>query len=194
MRLDAATLYRLCREGNEEAWQTLQTWCRIRASKMMPGEADDVSQNVVLKLLEGGLDRLRDPRAFLGYVRRAVDNEIHSRLRVAGRTLSLDQPLASDGDGELTPGHAMAGGSPSPEGQAGARLAMLQLLEVFEQLPAYCEGVMKLYLRYRMGLVESYKEMATLLKVSVNTLGVQIKRCLDQLRQLPVFAGMFEGS
>ncbi len=193
---EAAKIHELCLAGDDRAWRKLYTWCRDLAAAKLPSEAEDAAQQVCLKLLSGGLEALREPKAFLGYVRRAVTNEVISRLRKSGREVSLDQPLAG-GDDEDGPGllDIMDTGCHTPEDQAGARLALESLAGLITELPAYCEGVMGVYIRYRMGLLHSYKEMADVLDVPVNTISVQIKRCLERLRALPGFdrlAGMME--
>lgn len=191
VRLEAAALHELCMAGNDLAWRNLFTWCRNKAAKMLPAEAEGVAQQVCLKLLEGGLQRVQNPKAFLGYVSRAVSNEVVNRLRARKGDLSLDQPTAmSDGEG-LDLAQRLDGQADAPDEQAMARLMLAKLGQAMDQLPEYCRGVMRLYVHYRMGLVTSYKEMAGLLQVSVNTLGVQIKRCLDQLRRLPEFVELF---
>jgi len=191
VKLDAAALHELCMAGNDLAWRSLFTWCRNKAAKTLPAEAEGVAQQVCLKLLEGGLERVRNPKAFLGYVSRAVSNEVVNRLRARKGNLSLDQPTTM-GDGEgLELGQRLDGHAAAPDEQAAARLLLGRLGQCLEELPDYCRGVMALYVRYRMGLVSSYKEMAGELQVSVNTLGVQIKRCLDQLRRLPEFVEQF---
>lgn len=188
VKLEAADLHRRCLKGDEDAWRSLFGWCLVKAAKTLPQEAESVAQQVCLKLLEGGLERVQNPKAFLGYVSRATTNEVINRLRARRGNLSLDQPLSGTDDETLLLGHTVADESDLPEEQAAARLLLRRLNGALDELPAYCGGVMRQYVRYRMGLVESYKEMAKLLGVSVNTLGVQIKRCLDQLRALPVFA------
>lgn len=193
---EAAKLHEQCLAGDDRAWGKLYTWCRDLAAAKLPREAEDAAQQVCLKLLNGGLEALREPKAFLGYVRRAVTNEVISRLRKTGREVSLDQPLGGygedDGPGLLD---VMETGCHTPESQAGARLALEKLAGLIAELPVYCEGVMGVYIRYRMGLLHSYKEMADVLDVPVNTISVQIKRCLDRLRTLSGFdhlAGMLE--
>lgn len=191
VRLEAAVLHERCMAGNDLAWRSLFTWCRNKASKVLPAEAEGVAQQVCLKLLEGGLERVRNPKAFLGYVSRAVSNEVINRLRARKGNLSLDQPIAM-GDGEgLELGQRLDGHADAPDEQAAARLMLGRLGQCLDELPEYCRAVMTLYVHYRMGLVASYKEMAAELKVSVNTLGVQIKRCLDGLRRLPEFIEQF---
>lgn len=190
VKLEAATLYHLCRKGNEEAWRVLFTWCRNRAARMLPQQAEGVAQQVCLRMLEGAMERVQNPKAFLGYVKRAVSNEVINRLRASRGELSLDQPLKGREDDRLELGHTVASQESAPEERTAARLMLARLGAALDQLPDYCRGVMRIYVRYRMGLVESYKEMAQTLGVSVNTLGVQIKRCLDHLRQMPEFAEM----
>jgi RNA polymerase sigma factor (sigma-70 family) len=193
VKLEAADLHRRCLKGEEQAWRALYGWCLSKAAKTLPQEAEAVAQQVCLKLLEGGLERVQNPKAFLGYVSRATTNEIINRLRARKGNLSLDQPLSGNDDETLLLGHTVADESDPPEEQAAARLMLSRMSAALSELPAYCRGVMKEYVRYRMGLVESYKEMAGILGVSVNTLGVQIKRCLDQLRTLPAFMELQAG-
>ena len=184
VRYDAETLYRLCQGGDDEAWRALYSWCRLKALRILAEEADDVAQQVCLNMLEGGLDKLRNPKAFLGYAGRSVRNEVANRLRSRSRLVSINQP-ASRQDGEAREMvDAMPANETGPDRTAVSRIALEELLELFTELPSYCERVMSLYLRYLMGLAESYQEMADLLDVGINTLSVQIKRCLDKLKGL----------
>ena len=187
VRYDAETLYRLCQRGDEEAWRALYSWCRLKALRIMAEEADDVAQQVCLNMMEGGLDKLRNPKAFLGYTGRSVRNEVANRLRSRSRLVSINRP-ASSHDGEAREMvDAMPANESGPDQSAVSRIALEQLMEMFDELPDYCERVMSLYLRYLMGLAESYQEMADLLNVGINTLSVQIKRCLDKLKGLAGF-------
>jgi RNA polymerase sigma factor (sigma-70 family) len=186
-RIDAAELYRLCRNKDEDAWRVLFAWCLKKAKAKLPQQAEEIAQRVCLKMLDGGLDKIEDARKFLGYVRTTLNNQVIDYYRKEVRQVSLQgQP---DDEDEVS--GSLADRIPAPQAppdqRAEARLLLGKLAELISLLPEYCEGVMGLYIRYRLGLIQDYREMAGHLDVSINTLSVQIKRCLDKLRQLPEF-------
>jgi DNA-directed RNA polymerase specialized sigma24 family protein len=63
---------------------------------------------------------------------------------------------------------------------------------LMDDLPGYCKSVLGAYMEYRLGLLESYREIARRVGRPLNTVSVQIKRCLEQLRQVARRAGIME--
>lgn len=187
VRLDAAQLYRACRTGDEEAWRLLYSWCLKLARRRLPEQAEDLAQQVCLKLLDGAMERLRDPEALLGYARKTLDNLVKSHWRKAASIRAREReddrliPQASSS----RPGPADWG--PTPEDQAAARDLLVRLGDAIARLPGFCRQTMAQYLRYRLGLVPDYRRMAAVLDIPLGTLSARIKRCLEALRRMPEF-------
>jgi DNA-directed RNA polymerase specialized sigma24 family protein len=63
-----------------------------------------------------------------------------------------------------------------------------------DRLPAYCRAVLEAYMEYKLGLLASYREIAQRVGRPLNTISVQIKRCLEMVRQAAGRAGLLEPS
>ena len=185
-RIDSAALYELCQKRDEDGWRLLYTECLKRARYNGCQDAEDVAQEVCMKLLDK-MDSLKIPQAkFLAYARRMVSNEIITRYRRA--KVRSEVPL-DPGEDSLAQTekkehaeNALAGAL--PELNVMAWEALDRLAEVMPDLPPHCRNVVNLTIRYRVGLIESYKEMAAMLNISVGGLSGQINKCMKKLGQL----------
>ena len=193
--IDAANLYKLCLNRDEKAWRLLFSWCRKKASFKLPGEeAEDVAQVVCLNLLKGNIEKIEEPKAFLGYVGRMVFNETQNihRFRKTRAETSLEKPVFGDEGQGVGLGQMIPAPGSLPESQVAARQLLARLMEQINRLPEYCRGIMPQFIRYKMGLVKDHKEIAGILGRPHKTVSVQIKRCLDRLGSLPEFIGLLE--
>jgi RNA polymerase sigma-70 factor, ECF subfamily len=102
-------LVRKARDGDMEAFRRVWslTWPRMRrlAGHLCsdPGDADDLLQTSYVQCWKG-LAALRDPKAFLGWLRRIVVNRAHDRWRSRRPVESLDaEDAAEPVDGEPLP-------------------------------------------------------------------------------------------
>ena len=188
LTIKGSELYQRCQKKDEEAWAYLYSWCQKRASRKLPNLAEDVAQLVCVKLLDKGLDSVKNPKAFYGFMATAVDRAVIDALRKTGREVSLDNPISGDEAAGASFGDQMPGKEPAPDRQAAARKALSELSRAIEELPGYCSEVMPLYVRYKLGLEENYETMANRLGVPINTLSVQIRRCLQGLKKMPQFS------
>jgi RNA polymerase sigma factor (sigma-70 family) len=186
--ITGSELYKLCLDRDEEAWAYLFSWCLKRAKRKLPSQAEDVAQQVCIKMLGGGLKSVRNPKAFYGFMATAVDRAAIDAARKLGREVSLDNPLPGTGSAGSTFVDHMPAGTSDPDHQAAARVALERLADAITQLPEYCHRVVPLYIRYKMGLTASYETMADELGIPLNTLSVQIRRCLQGLRKMPEFS------
>lgn len=87
-------LYQMCLRGDEAAWAYLYNYVLsiARSPRFRLRETpEDIAQSIVCHLLEKGIDRLKDSRAFRAYVRRVSVNLIlDSFKRKVVYTQSLD--------------------------------------------------------------------------------------------------------
>ncbi len=188
LTIKGSELYERCQQREEQAWAYLFSWCQKRASRKLPNMAEDVAQLVCVKLLDKGLDSVKNPKAFYGFMATAVDRAVIDALRKTGREVSLDNPISGEDLAGASFGDQMPGKEPEPDQQAAARQALKELGRTIEELPGYCNKVMPLYIRYKLGLEENYETMAERLGVPINTLSVQIRRCLQGLKKMPQFS------
>ena len=189
LTIKGSELYKRCQNREEGAWAYLNSWCQKRAARKLPASlAEDIAQLVCVKLLDRGLESVMNPKAFYGFMATAVDRAVIDALRKTGREVSLDNPISGEDLAGASFGDQMPGNEPDPVRQAAARQALEDLTRAIRELPGYCNEVMPLYIRYKLGLEENYETMADRLGVPINTLSVQIRRCLQGLKKMPQFS------
>jgi RNA polymerase sigma factor (sigma-70 family) len=185
-RIESADLYDLCLKRDEEGWRLLYTECLKRARYNKCQDAEDVAQEVCMKLLDKMESLHIPPAKFLAYARRMVSNEIITRYRRARVRSEVPMEYGDDGmahtETKEIAENALAGAF--PELNVMAWEVLDRLAEVMEDLPPHCRKVVNLTVRYRVGLIESYKEMAAMLGISVGGLSGQINKCMKRLGQL----------
>ncbi len=189
-------LFLRCCEGDEEAWSVLYgyvlsitRWARWG----LDDAAEDVAQAVVLHLMERGLAMVRSADAFRSFVRRTTINRVLDHFRAGEvRLRHRGRPSVEDDRPEADPIVSYPDEGPTVESQAVSRHDLARWDPVLERLPGYCKGVLQAYMEYQLGLVESYREIAERLGRPLNTVSVQIKRCLEHFRQAALTAGLLE--
>jgi RNA polymerase sigma factor (sigma-70 family) len=176
-------LYQMCFRGDESAWGYLYNYVLkiTRSPRFRLRETpEDMAQSIICHLLDKGIDRLKDHRAFRAYVRRvSVNLIIDSFKKKILNTLSLD---AQDTDEKATPIEPVSG-KPGPEDVALGTGLVEILQKELKNLPEKCRGVLDLYIDYKMGQYKSYKALAEKVGKTIGTLSSQVKRCLDMLRK-----------
>ena len=190
-------LYLRCCQGDEEAWGYLYGYVLSVARWPqwgLSGSAEDVAQAVLVQLMEKGLAMVRSADAFRSFVKRATINRVHDhhraaevRLRHRGRPPGAeerpeDDPVAGRPDRR----------GPTVESKVLAGRDLARWSPLIEGLPDYCKGVIQAYMEYKLGLLESYREIAERLGRPLNTVSVQIKRCLEHFRRAALKAGLLE--
>lgn len=189
-------LFLRCCSGDEEAWRHLYGYVLsiARWPRWGLGEAaEDLAQTVLLSLMEKGLRMVRSADSFRGFVRRTTINRIldhyksgEVRFRHWGRDPDADEGTAPD------PMASYPDERPSPEVRVLIKQDLKRWGALLGSLPAYCTSVIQAYMEYRLGLLESYRDIARKVGRPVNTVSVQIKRCLEQFRLAAQKAGIFE--
>ncbi|MFQ5893449.1 MAG: RNA polymerase sigma factor [Nitrospinota bacterium] len=189
-------LYLRCCQGDEEAWSylygyvlSITRWARWGLGDV----AEDVAQAVVLHLMERGLAMVRSADAFRSFVRRTTINRVLDHYRSGEvRFRHRGRPPEAGDRPEADPVLSRPDAGPTVEAQAVSRHDLARWSPLLERLPGYCREVLQAYMEYRLGLVESYREIAERLGRPINTVSVQIKRCLEHFRQAAVQAGLVE--
>jgi len=182
-RLEDTKLFDLCEKGDEPAWAYLFSYVHgiTRWKRWNLGSnAEDIVQNVMLTLIEKGIRMVKDHKNFRAFVKRVTINKILDSYKTPETTALPDDDrhdYALKTIGKENPEH-----NASEKKMIHEEIVTLSL-KIIRELPQYCQELMKTYLDYQLGLVSSYQEIADTLKLSINTVSVQIKRCLDQLRR-----------
>ncbi len=189
-------LYLRCCQGEEEAWRYLYgyvlaiaRWTRWGLGTL----AEDMAQVVLVSLMERGLATVRSADSFRSFVKRTTVNRILDHFR-SGEVRFRHRPRASDesDSGSREPLRHYPDQGPAVDQQVAVRRDLARWMGLLEVLPGYCKGVLRAYMEYRLGLLESYRDIARQLGRPLNTVSVQIKRCLEQLRRAADQAGIVE--
>ena len=189
-------LFLRCCQGEEKAWEYLYGYVLsiTRWARWGLGDAaEDIAQAVLLSLMERGLSMVRSSDSFRSFVRRTTINRVLDhfkagdvRLRHRGRPAESDDPPKAD------PVVDCPDGGPGVEDRVLGRRDLERMRGLLEVLPGYCEGIIRAYMKYRLGLLESYQDIARHLGRPLNTVSVQIKRCLEHFRRAAARAGILE--
>jgi RNA polymerase sigma factor (sigma-70 family) len=174
-----AVLYRRCRAGDQAAWE--EVWSYVlgicRWGKWRLGDqAHDLASSAVTSLLDGGLKKVREPDRFRPFLKRVTVNRILDHLRrkrpdSASHDEWEQEPVE---DPDLRP---------SLEVEVMNRASVETVMEAIEDLGKKCNELLQVYLSFKIGLVESYREMEGLLGKKANILAVEFRRCLERLRR-----------
>ena len=189
-------LYLRCCQGDEEAWGYLFSYVLsiARWGKWGLGDrAEDIAQAVVLSLMERGLAKVRQADSFRSYVKRTTVNRVLDHFRSGEvRFRSRPRPLSGEDPSRAEPLRNVPDGGLAVDERAAIRRDLGRWKGLLDSLPSYCKSVLAAYMEYRLGLLESYREIAKRVGRPLNTVSVQIKRCLERLRQVARGAGLME--
>ena len=176
------------RSGDKQAWDALVeryaplVWSICRSWRISGADAEDVSQNVWLQLVDQ-LDRIREPAALPAWLATTTRRECWRVQRAAWVPHS---------------GGCMLDVEDIPDEQA--RMAEQEVLlaerhaalrEAFAHLPPGCQQLIAL-------LVEdppvSYADISAKLGIPVGSIGPSRARCLARLRRYPAIAALIDAS
>jgi len=163
-------LVHLAQAGNsaatEELFRRAARLAHARAARLLPGadEAADVAQEALVAAYRS-LPRLRDERAFVGWLRRIVDRSVVRGARRAA------------GCGVALPGEAAAT-EPSPQAAIESADAEAAVARALASLPPRSRLVMELF--YFDGL--TCREVAEFLEVSTDSVKASLHRSRERLR------------
>lgn len=172
------------RDGDREAWDQIVeryaplVWAICRRHRLGPIDADDVGQNVWLKLYEH-LGDIRNPAALPGWLARTTQNECLHNIRAAGRQ-GYPQPffeaeVTSDGEFEAV------------DEELDREQRRIALRQAFEQLRPLCRALLALLFSEER---PPYRLIGTRLNMKVGSIGPTRERCLDELRRSPALVAL----
>jgi len=170
------------RNGDQQAWDALVEryapliWSICRRHRLDNADAEDISQNVWLQLVNH-LDKIHDPAALPGWLVTVTRREC---LRILGATRP---PHAASNvtDPQTIPGQQ--DGTAEEELLAAERNAALR--EALGDLPPSGQQLILLLLQ---DPPLSYADISARLSVPVGSIGPTRRRCLDKLRRHPAIA------
>lgn len=178
-------LYGMCVAGDEGAWKYLYNYvnasigkiCNRRSWHLKDGH-DEMAQVVVVHLIEYGLEMVREKNKFRGFVITVTLNKIRDSFK-RPRMYSLDEPVRTK-EGE-TVVIDLPDTKPSLEERLWTNDVISIIDNAIEKLPKSCQKRVTEYLKYKLGIYDSYGELSAVLKEPVPTISSSITRCLKIL-------------
>ena len=180
-QIGSGDLYAMCLRGEESAWTYVYNYAlRVARDKRWRFlEPDDDAQEVVVRLLSGGIDQVENGDAFRGYLRKITVNCILDRLKKKRLpTLSIHATPDSDEGG----GIELPSTQPGPEDLLSGAALQRALDSAMNGLSDRCREVVNSYLDYKMGRFDNLTALAQTYGVVIGTFSSWVTRCLDQLR------------
>jgi RNA polymerase sigma factor (sigma-70 family) len=185
MRDDRSVIHLVTRAtaGHQQAWNTLVeryaplVWAICRRYRLGHADAEDVSQNVWLRLVDQ-LGNLRDPAAVAGWLATTTQRECTRVLRTAQRPALRqlsDATTIPDAQGTIA----------EEELLTAERHAALR--EAFTGLPPCCQRLIALLLE---DPPVPYAQISATLGIPVGSIGPHRRRSIDKLRRHPAIAAL----
>ncbi len=179
------TLVNRAAGGDQAAWNELVdryaplVWSICNRYRLNRSDIDDVFQNTWLLLVEH-IGKLREPAALPGWLATTAQRECLHHLHAARRRY---EHAAAQAGQQALPGDSAA--LVEEEILIAERNAALRA--AFAQLPMRCQQL--------LGMLcgdppLSYAEIGTALDMRVGSIGPSRARCLEQLRNCPLLAGL----
>lgn len=175
-----AEIYDLCRRGDQRGWLAVYNqalgmarWPKWRLAH----RAEDAAHDAVLRIMER-IGQVRDRNAFRGYIKMVTHSCIideHRRTKQRGE-ISIDPDPEDEGAPPVVPVSA-----DDPGRRAEARDVLERVRRGIAKLPKKDRAILEAYIAYKLGIHQSYAELARFLRVKVGTLGAQINRALARL-------------
>jgi RNA polymerase sigma factor (sigma-70 family) len=179
-----ADLVARARNGDKQAWDALVEryapliWSICRRHGLGDADADDVGQNVWLKLA-GQLEKIRLPAALPGWLATTTRRECGCILRAAPGSRDTGQAPAA----ETIPDDDAR--TAEDELLAAERHAALR--EAFTDLPPCCQQLIALLTE---NPPPSYAQISARLGLPAGSIGPSRGRCLDKLRRHPAITAL----
>lgn len=174
-------LYEMCLSGDESAWEYLYnhvlqiTWWpkwNLRDSQ------EDLAQSITLFLMDKGIHKVAVKASFRNFVTKVAINKIKDSFKspIIMRK-SIEDPITTQDGESLTAQYTL--NDPSPEDVAMDKDLQSLIEKVLKRMPDHCSSVLREYFRYKLGYIEDYNELSTILNRPIGTISAQIKRCLN---------------
>ena len=185
-------LYQMCLRGDEPAWEYVYRYVLAIARSprwRLRDTPEDMAQDIVGHLLTKGIETVKKQGAFRGFIKRVAVNKILDSVK--GRAVYFETLDAADcDDGPIVPTPQAL--DPGPDQMVYGNELLRAIQEALNDMSQLCREALGAYVDYKMGQYENYKVLAQEFGRSIGTLSSQIKRCLDELRQVGVIKEWLE--
>lgn len=173
----------MCLSGDESAWGYIYNFILqiTRWPKWDLRDApEDLAQSITLFLMEEGIHKVRIKSSFRSFVKKVAVNKILDSFKTTTAVKkSLDDPITAHNGESLTAQYPM--NSSSPEEIAMGKDLLETIGRVLKRMPDYCASVLREFFNYKLGYIEDYSELSTILNRPIGTISAQIRRCLNLL-------------
>ncbi len=144
-----------------------------------PDDHDDIAQEIRSELMRSVMN-FRQDSSLRYYVKRICINRCIDRIRRQVRERSIMVSLSyRDADGHVQEMDAPAGAASDPVREIYVFESVCAVRELLGSLDKTCRQAIELF--YLNGL--AYREIADQLKISINTVGSRLAKCLGKLRR-----------
>ncbi len=184
--MDNQELYRRCMANDEQAWEIVYNYV-LRIAHWphwdLRESPRDMAQSIVLFLIEKGIHEVRQPEAFRGFIRMVSQRKIldsFKKKRINTTEYNTDKSYADEISMDYHFCRAESGSSEkiSPD--------LIRIISrALKDLPENCQRVLPRYFQYKLGIIESFKELAGILECPAGTVSAQITRCMRRLVKTP---------
>lgn len=170
-------------EGDTEAWEQLVDryerfiYALIRRGNLPPADADDLFQNVCVKLYLH-LEDLQDVQRLAGWIAAVVRQELVNHVRQTRKILAT--PTATIEAAPFSDLAEIASASPSAEATLLAAERTLAVRTALRGLPEPCRSLLTLL--YGPDEVP-YADAASRLGIPLGSIGPRRARCLERLKK-----------
>ena len=173
-------LFGMCIAGDEKAWEYLYNYILRICEWWHLNSPDDMTDKVVLELLEGRLGTIRKKDRLRHFVKLLTQSRIKDYLKSAqSREVPIYRRAEEDGEDEFD----LRAGCHEP-----TQMENLNCMEVMaivdqavEKLGSMCRRVVREYLNFKLGFYEDYQELSRVLDMSVPNISSRVNRCMKTL-------------
>jgi RNA polymerase sigma factor (sigma-70 family) len=182
---DSTNLYQRCLRGDEDAWEYIHNFVHFivgRKCRTLRFNIDDMAQEIVYHLLNKGIDSVKNPAAFCGYIKKVTTNYICDRFRKKILfTVSLDNRYDDD-----RPVWEPASPAPGPLALTMERNLSELIDKGIALLSQKCQEALNGYIAWKKdGKYADYEDLARSMGLKVSTLSSRVTRCLEKLINIP---------
>ncbi|MFH1675350.1 MAG: sigma-70 family RNA polymerase sigma factor [Pseudomonadota bacterium] len=187
--MESEHLYHLCSSGSKKGWEEAGRYVRSVISWKEWGlsrpEKEDLVQETLLYFISGGLEKVKEPKAFKSLLRlKTFGNIIDARRKSRGMTPVPIGPLGNE-DEEGIPGIEVSDPTPDSATMIFSKQARAIFLEIMATISDdKCKPLLDKYFKYKL-IGEKIGRIAKELKKPVGTVAAMIHRCLKPVYRHP---------
>lgn len=184
--MDSEQLYFKCRQYDEEAWEYVYNYVLIIARWPrwnLHDSPEDMAQSILEFLLEKGMHKAQKPASFKAFIKQVAVRKILDSFKKKKMATSEYFPEMEYND--KIPPEMDANAYGHLADQTISKDFIYMVSKILTQLPEYCSHVIPQYFKYKLGIIETFKELAEVVGSPTGTVSAQLTRCLRRLAQSP---------